>query len=74
MDDPNYGMDGPNYDVDNLNFGMDGPNYGLPSFFVCVSVLRLLGGLRRLASVKPKRKKENVGGRLTIINGSLYCH
>ena len=68
-------MDGPNNGRGDLKYGTDGPNYGYPPFFFSrFSVLRLLGGLRRLATAKTKSKKENVGGRLTIINGNLYCY
>ena len=87
LDGRNYGLDGSNHSLDGPNYDMDGPNYDLDNpncawtalsmvslhFFFCVSVLRLLGGLRRLASAKPKRKKK-VGGRLTIIIGKVYCH
>ena len=39
-----------------------------------ISVLHLVGGLRRLTSARPKRKKKKVGGRLTIIICELYGH
>ena len=75
MDDPNYGSDGRNYDLYNPNYEVDGPTDGFPPFFVCasfcVSIVRLLDGLRRLASAKPK-SETNVCGRLAMINCSLH--
>ena len=67
MDIPTYVSDHPNYD-------MDGPNYGFPSFFFRFSVLRLLGGFRRLASANTKTEQKNLGGRQPILNSSLCAY